>query len=196
MRFIDPTGNQAEGDEEENKEENIWNKFLRFIGLLSEVNNKYAQPEMENDIDMLANSEEMKGAKIIALEVDKAKKKTVRGIDYIHDVASTTSGAAAIGALSSISNPETAILAPILTTTTTITGVIAAGASGLNWAITGESRYINNFIYEGITIGIGAGANSIRAGKTLTPENEEILRQVYKNFVSGTSLGIGFKVEK
>jgi len=75
LRFIDPTGNQAEGDEEENKEENIWNKFIRFIGLLSEVNNKYEQPEMENDVDMLANSEEMKGIQIISKEVDKAKKK-------------------------------------------------------------------------------------------------------------------------
>ncbi len=194
MRFIDPTGNQAEGDEEENKEENIWNKFLRFIGLLSEVNNKYAQPEMENDIDMLANSEEMKGAKIIALEVDKAKKKTVEGIDYIHDVASTTSGAAAGISLLTIYEPQ---ISGGALTVSMGAGIIAGSASFASYLITGKSSYGIRAAFEFSTLGIGAISNSaVKAGKTLTPENVIYLRNTigggYGSFMSGTSIGFGF----
>ena len=192
MNYFDPDGKQTEGEEKEN----IWSKFLRFIGILSEANNKYEQPQIENDIDLLINSDELKGAQILNAEIDKVKIATVKGLDKIHDVAAMTSGISAIAALSSTSNPGTAILALYFTTISTVSGIFAASTSGLNWALTDESKYKKNFLFEGITIGIGAGANSIKAGEILTPENEIILRQIYKNYISTTSWGIGFAIER
>jgi len=199
LKYFDPDGKQLddeEDDEDEKEKKNIWNKFLRFISLLSETANISEKPNVENDVDMLINSEEMKGAQILNNEINKAKKATVSGINKVHGIASTSSGIFAIAALVTTSNPETALVAPVLTTTSTLAGIVASSASGLNYAITGETKYLNNFWFESATIGIGVAANSINAGKFLTPENEKVLRQIYKNYISVTSWGIGFGIEK
>ncbi len=190
LKYFDPDGKQLddeEDDEDEKEKKNIWNKFLRFISLLSETANISEKPNVENDVDMLINSEEMKGAQILNNEIKKAKKATVKGIENVHDIASTTSGVSAIGALSTAGTP----ISPVLTTTSSATGLVAAVASGLNWALTGKSIYKNNFIYEIGTIGIGAGARVIKPSITLTTENAKILQQIYKNNISGIGWEIG-----
>ncbi len=172
-----------ENNEDDKEKQNWFQKMWSFIGQLTS-SNENTETQSGNPI---VDSDEMKGMKKVAEVSEKAKQNVVEGIDNVHDVASTTSGVSGIGALSSTGTP----VSPLLATTSSLSGLVAAGASGANWAITGESKYRNNFYYEISTMGLGAGSQAIKAGKTLTPANAKILQEVYENSVSGFGWGIG-----
>ena len=95
------------------------------------------------------------------------------GVEEVHDVTANVSGGAAILALASTGTPAQ----PVFGVISSITGVLQQPASGVNSLLTGDSEYSDRFIYEVTTLGIGAGSSAIKAGKTLTPENVEVLKQ-------------------
>ncbi len=192
LRFVDLEGTQVEVDEDSTKE-NIWNKFLRFMGLLSETNYRYEQQDIENDIDILDNSPEMKGVEILSKEIDKAKIRTVKGIDKVHDIAATTSGVAAGASLLTIYAPQVAGGA---LTVSMGAGIIAGGASFANYLVTGKNSYFERAAFEFGTLGLGASVKALKTAPTLTQENVIYLNNTikgwYSSFTYGIGLGLGF----
>ncbi|MBU0559360.1 MAG: RHS repeat-associated core domain-containing protein, partial [Bacteroidetes bacterium] len=182
---IDPTGMLDENGNEDDKDKQNW--FQKMWSIIGQLTSSSENTESQSG-NPIVDSDEMTGMKKVAEVSEKAKQNVVEGIDNVHDVASTTSGVAAVGALSTTGTPAS----PVLATTSSAAGYVAAGASFTNWLITGDSKYLNNLKYEVSTFGIGAGSQAIKAGKTLTPSNVKILQDVYRNNINAMSWGIGY----
>jgi hypothetical protein len=185
MIIIDPDG-RGPGDDDDG---NVLQRFLSSLGQLFKSSKGSEDQNVEQVQDEnQGNTDEMVPIKRTSEVSEEVLEKVENGVEEVHDVAANVSGGAAILALASTVTPAQ----PVFGVCSSFAGGVAATASGVNSLLTGDSEYSDRFIYEVTTLGIGAGSSAIKAGKTLTPENVEVLKHVFSNFVTGSSWGGGF----
>lgn len=129
----------------------------------------------------------MKGVKKAAEASMKVKQNMVEGVDKVHDASSNASEGLSVLAISTTGTP----VSPFFAGGSSVSGIISAGASGLNWTLTGDEKYRNNFYLEIGTLGFATGGRMIKSGKTLTPTNAKYLKQIYEQTISTFGYGIG-----
>ncbi len=204
VMLVDPDGRQAQnGAEKSNVFEDLlagmFEKISDFSSLLNSLTNIPTDEDLSaTEVVRNGSFVNNKNNKIID-GIEKSKQfntamsvVTENSLNVVHEYASTTNGVASGVALGTAWCPPASGTAMAIATGA---GVVASGASIMNYMITGNNKYLYQASYDASTTLASFGAvSSLKFSSSLTSQNLLYLENTVGGTLGSMSSGIGLGI--